>query len=114
MTMRVNIGRTLSLKRIIAMGAGALGLASAAHAALAPNHQRIAEMKAILDHPEVVAAFAVNDPIVRIEYRSGDRYLVVTGKCQLPLRIVDRPEPAGLVGPRQFDVEPGTVRCSGR
>lgn len=105
-------GWTKSLMLVI--GACLLGLAPAAHAALAPNHQRIAELKAILDHPQVVAAFAVSDPIVRIEYRAADRYLVVTAKCQLPVRIVGRQQPGGMVGPRQFDVVPDVVQCPRR
>ena len=112
--MHVKAVSAISGRLLVAAGAGLIGLAPAAHAALAPNHQRIAEMKAILDHPQVVSAFAVSDPVVRLEYRAADRYLVVTAKCQLPVRIVGRQQPAGMVGARQFDVEPGAVQCSKR
>lgn len=112
--MREESVAAISGRLLIAAGAGLICLASAAHAALAPNHQRIAEMRAILDHPQVVGAFAASDPIIRLEYRAPDRYLVETAKCQLPVRLVGRRQPAGMVGARQFDVEPGTVQCPKR
>ena len=112
--MHGNRGSVKCLKLLVAAGIGFLGLTPAAHAALAPNYQRLAELKAILAHPQLLSAFAVSDPIIRIEYRTTDRYLVVTAKCQLPVRIVDRLRTNGLVGARQFDVVPGTVHCPPR
>lgn len=112
--MNGNAGSVKSLKLLVAAGVGLLGLAPAAHAALAPNYQRLAELKAILDDPKLLSAFAVNDPIIRIEHRAKDSYLVVTARCQLPVRIVDRPRTDGLVGARQFDVVPDMVQCPAR
>jgi hypothetical protein len=55
----------------IAPGLGALcaaALAAApASAALPPQYQRLAELRAVLNHPGVTGAFGVTAPIERIE-----------------------------------------------
>lgn len=80
-------------------------------AALAPNYQRIAELKAVLEHPGVVEAFTVSQPIDRIELVQPDLYRVTAGPCSLDVRIVDKPVEEGLVGPRQFEAVPDQVTC---
>ena len=93
--------------------AGALTLtAGTAFAALPPNYQRAAELKAVLDHPDVVGAFPVTAPISRIEYVREDLYRVTGGRCQLDAAIVTKPSRPGMVGPRQFEVRPGRLLCA--
>jgi hypothetical protein len=81
------------------------------HAALPPQYQRTAELKAILDHPGVVGAFS-GRPIDRVEWIAEDQYRVTSGACVLEVAIVGKPLPPGVVGGRRFDVVPGTVDCS--
>lgn len=79
-------------------------------AALPPQYQRLAELKAILDYPGIPGALR-GRPIDRVEYVAPDRYRVTAGSCALDVAIVSRPSPPGLVGPRQFDVAPGATTC---
>lgn len=93
---------------------GALALLSAslpAGAALPPQYQRVAEIKAILDNAAVVGAFS-GRPIDRVEWVAPDQYRVTAGGCVLDVAIVGKPLPPGMVGARRFDVEPGTLDCS--
>ncbi len=87
------------------------GLAEA-RAALAPNYQRLAELRAILEDPAVIAAFGVA-PIARIAHVGPDSYLVASETCQLSVRIVGQPLPSGMVGPRRFSVSAGKANCRG-
>jgi hypothetical protein len=82
-----------------------------AQAALAPNYQRLAELRAVLDTPGVAAAFGTMEPIERIEYAGPDRYRVSAGRCRLDVRIVDLPMPPGMVGARRFEARPGRRVC---
>ena len=61
------------------------GLAEA-RAALAPNYQRLAELRAILEDPAVIAAFGVA-PIDSIARVGPDSYLVASETCEVPVRI---------------------------
>lgn len=89
----------------------AVALAAApAPAALAPNYQRLVELRAILDHPGVVAAFA-GVPIDRIEFVRPDLYRVTAGRCRLDVAIAGLPLPRGMVGARRFEVRPGQRVC---
>lgn len=81
-----------------------------AQAALPPQYQRLAELKAVLDHPGVASALR-GHMIDRVEFLSPDRYRVTAGPCALDVAIVSRPTPPGLVGPRQFEVVPGAPAC---
>lgn len=83
---------------------------TAAHAALAPNYQRLAELRAILNDPGVIAVFG-NDPLTSLNYLGPDHYQAASERCQLAVRIVGRPLPAGMVGARQFTVSPGKIAC---
>ncbi|MGV2979567.1 hypothetical protein ACERNI_05080 [Camelimonas sp. ID_303_24] len=87
------------------------GLAEA-RAALAPNYQRLAELRAILEDPAVIAAFGVA-PIDSIARVGPDSYLVASEACQLPVRIMGQPLPAGMVGARRFSVSAGKPACRG-
>ena len=82
-----------------------------AAAALAPNHQRIAELRAILAHPGVAAAFDMSQPIDRVEYVRRDLYRVTAGRCRLDVAIHGLPTPRGVAGPRRFEVRPGKRVC---
>lgn len=80
-------------------------------AALAPNYQRLVELRAVLSHPSVAAAFKVSQPIDKVEYLKPDLYRVTAGACHIDVRIVSIPTEPGIVGPRQFAVEPGKPVC---
>jgi hypothetical protein len=96
--------------RLAAIAALALGGQPAA-AALAPNYQRLAELRAELDHPAVVGAFGTAEPIDRVEYAGPDLYRVSAGRCRLDVRIVGLPMPPGMVGARRFEARPGQRSC---
>jgi hypothetical protein len=90
--------------------AAALLAATPAAAALPPQYQRLAELRAVMDHHGVQAAFA-SAPIERIEYLRTDLYRVSAGRCHVDARIVDLPTPRGVVGGRRFEVRPGARVC---
>ena len=88
----------------------ALASASPAAAALAPNYQRLAELRAVLQHPGVNAA--LQDSVVdRVEYVRTDLYRVSAGRCHVDVAIVGIPLPRGVVGARNFDFRPGRRVC---
>ena len=93
----------------ITLCAAALAAVPAA-AALAPNHQRIAELRAVLGHAEVANAFG-GAPIERIEYVREDLYRVSAGRCRLDVAIIGLPTPRDVSGPRRFEVRPGRKLC---
>lgn len=82
-----------------------------AWAALPPQYQRAAELRAIIDDTGIVELFGIDRLIERIEYVEPDLYRVTSGTCHLDVRIVDKPDLSGMVGPRQFDVDPGELIC---
>ena len=81
-----------------------------AAAALPPNYQRLAELRAVLTLPAVGSAFGLQ-PIERIEYAGRDLYRVSAGRCHLDVRIVDLPTPRGVVGARRFEARAGRPVC---
>lgn len=83
-----------------------------ASAALPPNYQRVAELKAVLADPKVGGAFPMEAPIERVEYVRPDLYRVSGGRCRLDVAIVDLPMPPGVVGGRRFAVRPGPLACA--
>lgn len=85
--------------------------AAPASAALPPQYQRLAELRAVLNHPGVTGAFGVTEPIERIEYVRTDLYRVSAGRCHLDVRIVDLPTPRNVVGGRRFEARPGRRVC---
>ena len=95
--------------RLIALCAAALA-ASPAAAALAPNYQRLAELRAVIAHPAVGRAFG-SDPVDRVEFVRTDLYRVSAGRCRVDVAIVDLPTPSDVSGPRRFDVRPGPLVC---
>ena len=84
--------------------------AAPASAALAPNYQRQAELRAVIAHPGVTRAFG-SDPIDRVEFVRSDLYRVSSGRCRLDAAIVGLPMPSDVSGPRRFDVRPGPLVC---
>lgn len=90
----------------------AIAITSPALAALPPAYQRMAELKAIIDQPDLVAAFPPNTPIDEISYVSPDLYRVKAGKCALSVKIVGKALPERMVGARQFDVVIGKAECA--
>jgi hypothetical protein len=92
----------------LAVLAAAAQAAMPASAALPPNYQRLAELRAVLAHP----AFGSMQPIDRIAYVGQDLYRVTAGRCHVDVRIVDLPTPRGMVGARRFEARPGRRICS--
>lgn len=97
--------------RLIALGAAALP-AVPAGAALPPNYQRLAELRAVLDHPDVGREFGMDGPVERIEYVRPDLYRVSSGRCRMLVEIHGLPMPRGMAGPRRFEARPGKKVCS--
>ncbi|HYE29202.1 MAG TPA: hypothetical protein VD887_13630 [Allosphingosinicella sp.] len=97
---------------LIALSGLALAALPAA-AALPPNHQRLAELRAVLGHAGVVRAFGTNEPIDRVEYVRHDLYRVTSGRCHMDVAIVGLPTPARIAGPRRFEARPGRKVCGG-
>ena len=97
---------TLSLA---VLGAAALA-AMPAQAALPPNYQRLAELRAVLELPAVGSAFGI-EPIDRIDYAAADLYRLSAGRCTLDVRIVGLPMPRGMVGARRFEARAGRRVC---
>lgn len=81
-------------------------------AALPPQYQRQAELRAIIESMVVVGAFGF-DGIDSIELINTDLYLVKGGACSLEVMIVDLPDthPEGWVGPREFTIEVTAPVC---
>jgi len=101
------------MRNILSLAALALAAALAAapaSAALAPNYQRLAELRAVLNHQGVSAGFG-STPIERIEYVRTDLYRVSAGRCRMDVAIVDLPTPRGMTGGRRFAVRPGVRVC---
>lgn len=100
-------------RRDFALIAGA-GLAAAvslpASAALPPKYQRIAELRAVLEHQGVVRALG-DALITRIEFVRNDLYRVHAGGCHIDAAIVGLPMRPGMVGARRFEVRPGRRVC---
>lgn len=90
---------------------GTLAVAAVpAEAALPPNYQRLAELRAVLDLPAVQTAFGI-EPIERIDYVGTDLYRLSAGRCHLDVRIVGLPLPRGMVGARRFEARAGRRIC---
>ena len=95
--------------RLIAVAAPALA-ALPADAALPPQYQRAAELKAVVADPGVANAFG-GTPIDRVEFVRTDLYRVSAGACRLDVAIVDLPTPPGVTGGRRFAVKAGRKAC---
>lgn len=91
----------------LALGAAALTALPAA-AALAPNYQRLEELRAVLALREVAA---LETPVDRVEYVAEDLYRVRAGRCSLTVRIVGLPMPPDIAGPRRFRAAAGRKSC---
>lgn len=92
------------------LAAAAAPLATSAQAALPPQYQRAAELKAIAADSRIANAFD-GAPVERIEYVRRDLYRVSAGACRLDVAIVDLPTPPGVAGARRFRVKAGTKVC---
>ena len=103
----------MRLLPIAALCALAALAATPAGAALPPNYQRLAELRAVLALPAVGTAFGI-EPIDRIDYAGPDLYRLSAGRCHLDVRIVDLPTPPGMVGARRFEARAGRRVCGRR
>ena len=93
--------------RTIALSAAALA-ALPASAALPPNYQRLAEFRAVLNHPGVGGEFGMDEPVERIEYIRADLYRVSSRRCRMDVAIQGLQMPRGMAGP----LRPGRKVCS--
>jgi hypothetical protein len=84
--------------------------AAPVRAALAPNYQRLAELRAVLELPAVASAFGI-EPVDRIDYVATDLYRLSAGRCSLDVRIIGLPMPRGMVGARRFEARAGRRVC---
>lgn len=98
-----------TLVAMTALGLSAL-TASPSAAALAPNYQRLAELRAVLDHPGVNALLQ-DAAIDRVEYVRTDLYRVTAGRCHVDVAIDPMPMPRNIAGPRRFVARPGRRVC---
>jgi len=96
---------------LAALGVTAVLAAMPAAAALPPQYQRLAELRAVLDHQGVTGAFG-GTPIDRIDYVRPDLYRVSAGRCHVDVGIVGLPMPRGMVGGRRFEARPGRRVCA--
>lgn len=83
-------------------------LISSSSAALAPNYERARELTEVINR---VAEELPQQLITKVIYQQQDRYQIITSKCSVRATIVNRPDKPGFVGPRQFDVKLGQIRC---
>lgn len=97
------------MRLALRLAAAALLASGAASGALPPHYQRLAELRAVLNHAEV--ASGLGRPIDRIEWLGPDLYRVSAGRCHIDVRIVTLPTPHGLVGARRFEARPGRPVC---
>ena len=86
-------------------------LALPASAALPPTYQRLAEFRAVINHP-ALGTMLEGDLVTRIEYLRNDLYRVSGARCQVDIAIIGTPSPPGLVGPRQFELRTLDHSCS--
>ena len=98
--------------RLFALAAAAAAAVAAmpVSAALPPQYQRAAELKAIVADGAIANAFG-GAPIERVEYVRPDLYRVSAGACRLDVAIVDLPTPPDVSGGRRFAVKAGRKAC---
>ena len=82
--------------------------ATPATAALPPQYQRAAELRAVLDRTDNAFGGVL---IGRIEYVRPDLYRVTAGRCYVEATIIGLPMPRGMVGGRRFEVRLGRTVC---
>ena len=82
-----------------------------AMAALPPQFQRLAELRAVLANDDVAYAFGAT-PIDSVTFVRTDLYRVTAGRCHVDARIVGLPMPNNMVGARRFEVRAGQRVCA--
>jgi hypothetical protein len=92
------------------VSATSVAFCSTVMAALPPQYQRLAELRAILDDSRVVGAFT-GRPIDKIERIAEDLYRLTAGTCSMDVAIKDNPSGATVIGPRRFLIDPGQMAC---
>lgn len=99
------------MKRVL-LSLSILLFSGSAFAALAPFYHTANEVKAILEHPDVVKKLGAGRPIDSI-VRSSSVYTVSAGNCALEIQVtyVSLPMP-GSAGPAQLELHLGKVNCA--
>ena len=82
-----------------------------AFAALAPQYQRIAELRAILNDERITGLFDSAHPIDRIERLKSDLYRLTGGACHVDVTIKDMPHGEPIAGPCAFILVAGPLIC---
>ena len=81
-------------------------------AAAVPNDQRLNQLRAVLEHPDVQAAFHYPDLIERIELVRPIVYRVTGGRCHVDVTIVHQPRRTGApLGTPPFEARVGRRVC---
>jgi hypothetical protein len=80
-------------------------------AALPPQYQRLAELRAILNDPKITDRFDVRHPIDKLEQVQPDLYRLTGGDCHLDVAIENVPRSPPMPGPRLFKLAPGPLVC---
>ena len=96
------------MRLLFGLAAFALATLAAAPgpAALPPDVQRLNQLRAVLNHPELVEAFGPAMPITRIEYVGPNLYRVTAGRCHLDFTIIHQRMPRGRLGTPPFEARP--------
>jgi hypothetical protein len=81
-----------------------------AGAALPPQYQRAAELRAVVADAGIANAFG-GAPIERVEFVRTDLYRVSARGCRLDVAIVELPTPPDVSGGRRFRVKAGRKVC---
>jgi hypothetical protein len=77
--------------------------------ALPPFHQSVRELKAVLEHPDVAKKMGVGRAINEIFRESDERYVVVSGKCILGVKI--KYLRSEVVGAAKFELKVEDLLC---
>jgi hypothetical protein len=88
----------------------ALMIAPGAHAALAPNYERIREIGEILQNQDLIRKLGLQ-PIDGIEVAGENTYRIWTEKCIVIVKLVSTPNAPPVLGPWQFSVQVGDPQC---
>jgi hypothetical protein len=79
-------------------------------AALPPYYESSKEITAILNDPLVTEKITSGRPITSIT-RTETGYTMVARECSLEIKLNYLPQKDGMVGPVNFEIKPGELKC---
>jgi hypothetical protein len=106
-----HMAQTARLFRAAGAAFIATAFATAAMAALPPQHQRAKELAAVI---EVAVQVLQHRPIESVTRIDNDLYRVESQTCTLDVDIVTTVNPKPVLGPRQFTAQPRELECAGQ